>query len=183
MEEFAYDFVQTGTGNMTYKYDYSKPGNYYCYGKEVLAIADGIVLSVLDGVNDAEIYPKDLPWEEYMKFVKKRQNDLITNYGVIGLNGNSVIIKTAENEYAFYAHLKKGSIVVKPGDKFSQGQVIGQIGNSGNTTEPHLHFQLNETKDVLNARSVPIRFSNLNWSESFEQEGSYVKSGDLIRTK
>jgi murein DD-endopeptidase MepM/ murein hydrolase activator NlpD len=183
MEEFAYDFIQFGNDNLTYKDDYTKPANYYCYGKEVLAVSAGEVVSILEGVDDAEIYPKDLPQNQYMNFIRKRQNDLITKFGITGLNGNSVILKLADNEYAFYAHMQKGSVTVKQGDKVVQGQVIGRIGNSGNTTEPHLHFQVNETSDVFNSRSLPTRFSNLIWSESLEPEGSYVKSGDFIRTK
>jgi murein DD-endopeptidase MepM/ murein hydrolase activator NlpD len=183
MEEFAYDFIQMGEGNLTYKGDYTKPENYHCYGKDVLATAAGEVIAVMDSIDDAPIYPKDLPQEEYMKFVQTRQNELIKKYGVLGVSGNFVLLKHGEKEFSFYGHLKNSSVKVKPGQKIMQGDVIAQIGNSGNSTEPHLHFQLNEGSSVLNSRSIPIRFKNLNWSESFEPEGSYIKSGDWIRTK
>ncbi len=183
MEEFAYDLVQMGANNLTYKDDYTKPENYYCYGQDVLAIGAGEIIAVMDSIDDAKLYPKDLPQEEYMKFVRARQSDLIKKYGVLGVSGNIVLLKHGEKEYSFYGHLKKGSVTVKPGQKISQGHVIAQIGNSGNSTEPHLHFQLNEGSAILTSRSVPIRFSNLNWSESFETEGAYIKSGDWVRTK
>lgn len=183
MEEFAYDLVQLGTNNLTYKDDYTKAENYYCYGKDVLAVAAGEVIAVMDSIDEAKLYPKDLPQEEYMKFVRARQSDLIKKYGVLGVSGNIVLLKHGEKEYSFYGHLKKGSVTVKPGQKISQGHVIAQIGNSGNSTEPHLHFQLNEGSSILDSRSIPVRFTNLNWSESFETEGAYIKSGDWIRTK
>ncbi len=52
----------------------------------------------------------------------------------------------------------EGSVKFKKGDKVQKAQIIAQIGNSGNSTEPHLHFQMNEGGDVLNVRSIPIRF-------------------------
>ncbi|MGZ8508967.1 MAG: M23 family metallopeptidase [Chitinophagaceae bacterium] len=183
MEEFAYDLVQLGANNLTYKDDYTNAENYFCYGKDVLAVAAGEVIAVMDSIDDAKLYPKDLPQEEYMKFVRARQSELIKKYGVLGVSGNIVLLKHGEKEYTFYGHLKKGSVTVKPGQKISQGHVIAQIGNSGNSTEPHLHFQMNEGSSILNSRSIPIKFANLNWSESFEPEGAYIKSGDWVRTK
>ena len=183
MEEFAYDIAKTGDDNLTYKNDYKVLNNYYCFGKDVLAVEAGEVEEILDGIEDSEIYPKDLAQPEYMKMVRERQNALIQKYGMQGIGGNYIIIKHPNNEYSFYGHLKNASIKVKKGDKIEKGQTIAAIGNSGNSTEPHLHFQLNESKNVLSTRSIPIRFSNINYSESFEPEGSYLKSGEMIKTK
>ncbi len=67
--------------------------------------------------------------------------------------------------YAFYAHLQPGSIQVKAGDKVRRGQVLGLVGNSGNSTEPHLHFQLSDANSPLGCEGLPYALS------TFEVEG------------
>ncbi|MFT3682114.1 MAG: M23 family metallopeptidase [Ferruginibacter sp.] len=180
MEEFAYDFIMIGDSNRTYKSNYTVLENYYCYGQPVYATEAGEVVAVLDAVPDAAIYPKDLPQEEYMNFIRERQGKLLKAYGIPGLQGNHIIIKHNGNEYSFFAHLKPGSLKVNKGDKVSRGQLIAAVGNSGNSTEPHLHFQINENADAFNSRTVPVRFKNINWSESLEPAGAYIKNGDIV---
>lgn len=62
------------------------------------------------------------------------------------LRGNYVIIRHSKHEYSMIAHIKKGSFCVKAGDKVCRGQQIACCGNSGNTSEPHIHFQIQQGK-------------------------------------
>ena len=73
--------------------------------------------------------------------------------------GNFITIEVAPNEFLFICHLKPNSITVKIGDLVSQGQVIGQVGNSGNTSEPHIHIHLQDRNDVI-GEGIPLYFYN-----------------------
>lgn len=65
-----------------------------------------------------------------------------------------------EKRYAFYAHLKTGSVRVEPGDELTEGQVLGALGNTGNTSAPHLHFHVMSAPDPLRANGLPFVFEN-----------------------
>jgi murein DD-endopeptidase MepM/ murein hydrolase activator NlpD len=79
--------------------------------------------------------------------------------------GNHVIVNIGDGVYAFYAHLQPGSIKVKVGDKIRRSQVIGLVGNSGNSTEPHLHFHLIDANSPLGGEGLPYAYTD------FEVEG------------
>ena len=86
----------------------------------------------------------------------------IREYGYNNIcSGNYVHIKHPNEEYSFYAHFIPHSVTIRKGDKVKQGQVIGKVGNSGNSTSPHLHFQLADGQDHLIARGLPCSFTNL----------------------
>ena len=70
--------------------------------------------------------------------------------------GNEVVLELAPGVFAFYAHLQPGSIRVQIGETVTTGQVLGLLGNTGNSTAPHLHFQLADGPDVLTATSLPF---------------------------
>jgi murein DD-endopeptidase MepM/ murein hydrolase activator NlpD len=74
------------------------------------------------------------------------------------VGGNHVIIDLGKGRYAFYAHLQPGRIPVKVGDKVKRGQVIGYVGNSGNSTEPHLHFHISDGNSPLGSDGLPYLF-------------------------
>lgn len=137
IQRYAYDFIQAKE-NYSYKGDQLKNKSYYAFGKNILAPADGTVVSVVNDIKDNE------------------------PVGVMNPNqatGNNVVIDHG-GEYSHLAHLKKGSITVKPGDKIKKGDIIGLTGNSGNTSEPHLHFQISDGVDLFNSRSIPVRWEN-----------------------
>ena len=75
-------------------------------------------------------------------------------------DGNHVILKLADGVYAFYAHLKPGSVTVQSGDTVSKGQQIGRTGNSGSSTGPHLHFQLMDRPSALVSDGLPFEFDS-----------------------
>jgi murein DD-endopeptidase MepM/ murein hydrolase activator NlpD len=87
------------------------------------------------------------------------------------VGGNHVIIDIGGGYYAFYAHLRPGSIRVKVGDRVKRGQVVGLVGNSGNSTEPHLHFHVSDANSPLGSEGVPYRL------DSFELAGSCTAFG------
>lgn len=119
----AWDFVIAGSDNLQYLNEGNDLKDYYCFGQNVLAPADGAVVVAEDGTVD------NPAGEVNMK----------RNWG------NTVIIKHSEGLYSKLSHLKKGSVTVKPGDNVHYGQIIGKVGNSGRSPYPHLHFQLQQT--------------------------------------
>jgi len=136
-QRYAYDIAQEKDG-FTYKGDPAKNESYYAFGQEIVAPADGTVVSVLDTVADNEpvgvMNEKEPP-------------------------GNVVIIDHG-GEYSYLAHLKKGSAAVKPGDKVKRGDLIGLLGNSGNSSEPHLHFQVSNGTDLYDSQAIRIKWED-----------------------
>lgn len=94
------------------------------WGEEVLAVADGVVRAVTEGIPDNE--------------GPERAVDISLQTA----GGNSVLLDIGDDRYAYYAHLQQGSIRVSAGQTVEAGQVLGVIGNSGNTGSPHLHFHM-----------------------------------------
>lgn len=80
------------------------------------------------------------------------------------MRGNYITIRHQEKEFSTLAHLMPGSITVALGQKVVRGQVIARCGNSGNTSEPHVHFQLNDGRSFLASAGLPIRFKNV-WAK------------------
>lgn len=119
----AWDFEIRDAELKTYRGSGNVPDDYYCYGKNILAPADGMIEEVFDNIPDNPVGEKNL---------KKNW-------------GNTVIIKHADFLYTQLSHLKEGSIVVKPGQRIKRGEVLGKCGNSGNSPYPHLHFQVQQT--------------------------------------
>ncbi len=97
--------------------------------------------------------------------------------------GNTVIIKHAAGEYSLFAHFKQNSIRVKTGDKITKGQLIGLCGNSGNSSEAHLHYQLQDKPFFAAEASVKVFFDKLNVkrAEKTESKSDYSPvRGDVI---
>ncbi len=134
----AFDFIIKKEGK-SYKTDGQKNEDYYAFGKEIFAPCDGEVVLSVDGVKDNKV------GEMNTMFVP----------------GNTVIIKTANNEYLFFAHFKQNSIKVKDGQKVKQGEVLGLCGNSGNSSEPHLHFHIQNTENSEQATGIKCYFDKI----------------------
>lgn len=135
----AFDIVITDSKGNTYKTDGKANEDYYAFGKDLIAPCDGEVVLVVDGIKD------NVPG--------------ILN--PIYIPGNTVIIKTPHNEYLFFAHFKQHSIAVKQGQKVKQGQLLGLCGNSGNSSEPHLHFHIQNVEDMNAATGVKCYFDKI----------------------
>jgi murein DD-endopeptidase MepM/ murein hydrolase activator NlpD len=148
-QRFAIDWVQLREDGKTWSGDQLKNESYRCYGTEVLAVADGVVAAVKDGI------PQNIPGAT--------SRAVPITLETVG--GNHVILDLGHGRYAFYAHLQPGSLRVKVGDKIRRGQVVGLVGNSGNSTEPHLHFHISDGNSPLASEGLPYVF------ESFDQQG------------
>ncbi|WP_430391662.1 M23 family metallopeptidase [Dyella sp. 20L07] len=115
------------------------------YGADVLAVANGIVRSTRD--NEVEHQPLSPQSEP-------------TSLTANGLFGNYVVLEIAPGVFASYAHLQRGSIMVKPGDMVRRGQVLAHLGQSGNSAAPHLHFQLSNAQTFEGSEGVPYVFDH-----------------------
>ena len=137
-EEFAIDWVQLRDGRL-FDGDGSRNEQWYGFGADVVAVADGSVSVAFDGM------PEQTP-----------------NTPVAGLrgprdySGNHVSLQISPGVWAVYAHLQPGSLSVKTGDEVRKGQVIGKLGNSGNSSGPHLHFQLSDGPEITTSNSLPF---------------------------
>ena len=140
-ETFDIDFAKVKSGRI-FDGDGSKNEQHHAFGEDVLAVADGTVVSVRDGTPDAS--PNAL-------VAPKTKED----YG-----GNHVILQIAPNVFAVYVHLRPGSLTVKVGDVVKAGAELAEIGNSGPSKGPHLHFGLHDKADLFAARSLPFVFDS-----------------------
>ena len=143
MEEFAFDIARFGDGNLSHRGSGAKFSDYYAYGAPVLAAADGkVVVAVNDVAEDQDLLRKAGDDDEsYAERASEAQMALLKKGGN-AMVGDFVVIDHGNDEYSLYAHLQPGSVRVKPGDAVKSGQAIAKLGSSGNSTEPHLHFQV-----------------------------------------
>ncbi|MBF8435485.1 M23 family metallopeptidase [Halanaerobiaceae bacterium Z-7014] len=161
-QRYAYDFVVVDSKNRSYKNNGDNLEDYYCYGKNVLSPADGEVIKVKDGIRD---YPN--PGNMMLDFLAK------------DFRGNFVMIKHNDQEYSFMAHFIPGSFKVKEGDIVKRGQIIGKCGNSGHSTEPHLHFHFQDHPNFYLGRGIPIKFKDLKIDGEAKSE-SYIKKEERV---
>lgn len=160
-QRYAYDFFITDSNYISFNDQGRKLKDYYCFEKAVLSPADGKVIMIRNKTKDYQAV-----------------GDLSLDWKVKDFRGNFVIIKHYENEYSFIAHFKLDSIKVKEGDRVRQGQTIGLCGNSGHSTEPHIHFHLQDSRNLWIATGLPIRFKEF---ETQTKEGVLtLKRDDFI---
>ena len=152
-QEFALDLIRLSGKGLTRRGTATGPDDYICFGDPVLAMDSGIVETTETRVpdNSAGILPTD---DE----IRERTETL--GY-TAGLGGNFVQIRHSPVLFGFYAHLRQGSVTVRPGDSVTRGQVLGEIGNSGHSNGAHLHCQLNDGPKPLGNRSIPMSFTNI----------------------
>lgn len=157
-QRFAIDYLRLNAQGELVHGDPGRVEDYVDYGAKVLAVADGTVVETLDNMDDQK--PGTLP-----------DPATITLQTV---DGNHVVINIGHGLYAFYAHLKKGSVTVHVGEHVKQGMVIGRLGNSGNTSAPHLHFHVMDSPSVLGSDGLPYLIHRFDLAgqvdvETFEQ--------------
>ncbi len=138
-QRFAIDWMRMDDAGRLVHDDSSDVKNYTCYGADVLAVADGTVVETLNDLGDQK--PGTLP-----------DPATIT---IQNVDGNHVVLDLGEGVFAFYAHLQKGSVRVATGDHVKRGQLLGKLGNTGNTSAPHLHFHLMEGPSPLGSNGIP----------------------------
>ena len=181
-EEFGYDLVALGGDGQTHKGDGSRLADYFAYGRDVLAVADGVVVEAGSDGTEANDRLKQ-PGEAEQAFEQRtvaEQNKLLARSYKAPL-GNYVVIRHAGGEFSHYGHLKQGSVRVKAGDPVTRGQAIGQLGQTGNSTEPHLHFQLTDGPDPMYSRGIPITFKNVE--DLLGSEGTALQAGSIVTVR
>lgn len=140
-QRYAYDFVIADEDGTSHRGDGRRPEDYLAWQRPILAAADGEVVAVVTNVRDARSAGSGwLDWRAR------------------GIGGNSVVIRHADGEFGYSAHLAFGSVRVRLGQQVKRGDVIGRCGHSGHSTEPHLHFQVQDRADVNSAAGLPVRF-------------------------
>lgn len=181
-EEFALDIAKVGESGLSHKGDGTRFDDYYAYGADVLAAADGRVISA---ANDQPEDPSAMQrphetQEAYFARLQKEQGERLAK-GLTAITGNYVMIDHGKNEYSLYAHLQPGSVRVHVGDQVKAGDVIGKLGSSGNSTEPHLHFHVCDKPNPLMCAGIPVNFSNvtIQWADLPRP----IQSGDVIIAK
>lgn len=151
-QRFAYDIVILRDGK-THSGDGSANDQYFAFGQPILAPAAGTVVVVVDGVDD-------------------------NKPGVMNPQqaaGNHVVIDHGNGEFSFLAHFRKGSLKVKKGDVVKAGQPLGLCGNSGNSSEPHLHYHLQTTPELFAGDGLPAQFLH------YLADGKEVKRGEPVK--
>lgn len=137
-ELFAIDWMRLQNGRI-FSGDGSRVEQYFGYGAEVVSVADGTVVSVRSDMPNTT--PNTAP---------------TTLKTLFDYAGNNVVVQIRPGVWATYAHLQPGSVAVRAGDRVRTGQRLGLLGSSGNSTGPHLHFQLSDGPDLTASNSLPF---------------------------
>jgi hypothetical protein len=134
-----------------------RPEAFPTFGAPVLAVADGTVVKVSGRQRDHRSR-ESWPAIAYMMTAEGAVREIV---GAGLVLGNHVVVDHGDGVYAAYAHLRRGSPLVAEGDRVQAGQQLAEVGNSGNTTEPHLHVQLMDRPVVTAAAGVPFRWKDI----------------------
>jgi hypothetical protein len=159
-QRFAIDWMLLGAGAKFYRGDGKGVKDYFDYGATVIAVADGTVLDALSTLDDQ--VPGDLP-----------DPKTIT---IENVDGNHIVLDLGGGRYGFYAHLQRNSLLVHKGDHVKRGQALALLGNTGNTSAPHLHFHLMDGTSVLGSSGLPYVINHFEVAgqlpvEQFNKDG------------
>jgi hypothetical protein len=150
-QRFAYDFLKLEDG-WSFRGAGDKNELFFCFGQPVLAPADGKVVNVRDGLPDNA--PGKMDGSQPL--------------------GNYVILDHGDCEFSFLAHFQQGSVAVQPGQIVLPGTLLGRCGNSGNSSEPHLHFHLQDSPVLFRGHGLPAFFHH------YKTNGTHVDKGEPI---
>lgn len=151
-QRFAYDFLRLVDGS-THTGDGSELAHYHCWDQPILAPAGGRVVEAVDGLPDQQIGTTNA-----------RQPA-----------GNHVVLDLGAGEYALLAHFRQGSVRVRPGQQVAAGHELGRCGNSGNTSEPHLHFHLQDSPVFGEGDGLPAFFND------YTADGEAIERGEPVQ--
>ncbi len=160
-QRYAIDWVRLDDNGHYLHGDPTDVHSYSGYGDPILAVADGTVVETLNDMENAK--PPNSPDPSTITL----QNAL----------GNHVVLDIG-GHFAFYAHMQKGSVAVKPGDQVKRGQVLGKVGNSGNTSSPHLHFHIMSGPAIFGSDGLPYAIDRFELAGQIpaEQLGDFTVS-------
>lgn len=165
-QRYAYDFLLS-EDNRRKNSVKGKANDFLTFNENVYSPNDGIVIEVKNYVKDN-------------KHAGSGWIDIWTR----DIRGNFVIIKHEKNVYSLIAHLKEKSCLVKKGDQVKRGQIIAKCGNSGHSTQPHIHFQIQDKGNWYFSKGIPILFSDIlisnNSKDSVIIEQAYISKNDIV---
>lgn len=156
----AYDFMVADSGGRVYKGDGSRLEDFFGWGKPVLAPGDGKIVSAAHDITDNPVsitLPPIAP-EQY-ELLRTQSFEHLESVGLEGMHGNHVIIDHGNGEFSLIDHMQKDSVKVEVGNEVARGTVLGNIGNSGDSGSPHIHYGLQNGIDGRNSEGLPSRFS------------------------
>ena len=147
-QRYAIDFIGVDDNGRAVRGDFRKSANkdWIGFGQEIVASSDGVVYATRDGL------PDNQPLAELPRPASPSAADT---------HGNYVIIEVNDRLFVHYAHLQRDSVAVKTGQAVRRGQIIGRLGNSGNTNGAHLHFNITDAPSPDAAEGLPFVFDNL----------------------
>ena len=149
-QQYAYDIIGLSSRYEIIRTDGEKNEDFFGWGREIIAPADGTIVYARNDVPD-NTRPGVIQTNIFLKLPDPEW----------AIGGNVVVIDHGNGEYSFLAHMQKGSVRVKAGDKVKQGDVLGLLGNSGNSDGPHLHYHLMAGPALFRSDGLPSRFTNL----------------------
>jgi murein DD-endopeptidase len=136
-QRFAIDWVKIGPNGNTWHDDRNRVENYWGFGEPVLAVADGDVVEAVDSIAD-------------------NPRGHLPTATIANIAGNHVIVRIGPSRFVMFAHLKHGSVRVRVGQQVKRGALVGQLGNSGQSTGPHMHLQVMDAPSPLAAEGMPF---------------------------
>ena len=155
-ERYAIDWIKLGDDGNTFSGDEFQNSSYHAYDTPITAVADGRAVTVIDGI------PENVP----------HRDKLAVELSLANIAGNNVVEDIGGGRYVGYAHFRPGTITVKTGDTIKRGQVIGKLGNSGNSSEPHLHTQICDGPTFLMCNGMPMQYRDMMVSKyTIEKQG------------
>jgi len=179
--EFAVDFFKTNGAGEIHDGDKLDAENFFGYGADVLAAADGEVVFVIADVVQARsnFFAKTGESEEEAgaRIGQYNMRRYAADFARAAA-GNIISIKHevgGVTEYSSYGHLKSGGVKVEAGDIVKRGQVIAEVGDTGDSAAVHLHFQINTGANAVMSRSVPVMFSDLQPTLDGVDPGRFVR--------
>ncbi len=162
-QRYAYD-LEIRKNDLPYHDDYKENKNYYSYLKNIICPCDGWVIKVENSYDNTRIL----------------ENRPVIN-DIKDPCGNHIIIKHPHNEYSFICHLEKNTITVHEGDLVKEGEILGKVGNSGNTQGPHIHFHLQNSPDIITGKGIKIKMKNTYTINN--KKIKYIEQGMIIKNK
>ncbi len=151
-QRFACDILMLRDGS-SHVGDGRRNEDYHCFGRPLVAPGAGVVVVAVDGIADnvpGHMNPAQPP-------------------------GNHVVIDHGHGEFSLLAHFRQGSLKVKPGDRVAVGDALGRCGNSGNSSEPHLHYHLQDAAAFGQGVGLPAQFLD------YEADGQPVARGEPVK--
>lgn len=174
-QTYAVDLVRVPDGSadagIGSRPDGTAPEEFPSFGEPVLAMGDGTIVRVRDAARDQVSRGGTLGMLRFFATAPARELR-----GPAGLLGNWITIDLGEGRYALVAHLRRGSARVRVGDRVVAGQQIAECGNTGNTTEPHVHAQVMDSRHPMIAAGLPMRFTGVDGDGALPADGGTVTS-------